>query len=237
MRAGAASHHACGREELLRCWADSETRPQGSCSLPRAACDLEPGSHPLCKTERRDRGLDSVARDNPADSLTPQDRRCSQYPHSTGPGPTRQGVGPTRAGRRPVIASPTMLDTIHPAGCSTIHGAPPLSASQAEFGPPAGCLRPRAGPLPTAAEDLEPGGRPLGWEPLGRDTTWHGPPGRAPSGISGPPGGTGLRQPRARLGPPRASECPTISRDPRNMHGPPGIASSTSRPIGSYDSH
>ena len=25
----AASHHACGREELLRCWADSETRPQG----------------------------------------------------------------------------------------------------------------------------------------------------------------------------------------------------------------
>ena len=29
-RAGAESHHACGREELLRCWADSETRPQGS---------------------------------------------------------------------------------------------------------------------------------------------------------------------------------------------------------------
>jgi hypothetical protein len=28
-RAGAASHHACGREELPRCWADSETRPQG----------------------------------------------------------------------------------------------------------------------------------------------------------------------------------------------------------------
>ena len=26
----AASHHACGREELLRRWADSETRPQGS---------------------------------------------------------------------------------------------------------------------------------------------------------------------------------------------------------------
>jgi len=29
-RAGAESHHACGREELLRRWADSETRPQGS---------------------------------------------------------------------------------------------------------------------------------------------------------------------------------------------------------------
>ena len=26
LRAGAASHHACGREELPRCWADSETR-------------------------------------------------------------------------------------------------------------------------------------------------------------------------------------------------------------------
>ena len=29
----AASHHACGREELLRRWADSETRPQGSKAL------------------------------------------------------------------------------------------------------------------------------------------------------------------------------------------------------------
>ena len=29
----AASHHACEREELLRCWADSETRPQGSKAL------------------------------------------------------------------------------------------------------------------------------------------------------------------------------------------------------------
>jgi hypothetical protein len=35
-RAGAELHHACGREELPRCWADSETRPQG----PRAACDF-----------------------------------------------------------------------------------------------------------------------------------------------------------------------------------------------------
>ncbi len=45
----------------------------------------------LCKTEtrRRDRGLDSVARDNPADSLMAQDRRCLLYPNSTGPGPVR----------------------------------------------------------------------------------------------------------------------------------------------------
>jgi hypothetical protein len=82
--------------------------------------------------------------------------------------------------------------------------------------------------------DLEPGGRLLGWETLGRSTTWHGPSGRAPSGISGPPGGTGLRQPLARLSLPRASGCPTIPRDPLNVHGPPGMTSSTSRPIGSY---
>jgi hypothetical protein len=100
-RAGAASHHACGREELLRCWADSETRHQGSKgSLPRAACDLEPGPHPLDKTERRDRGLDSIARDNPADSLMPQDQWCSPYPHSTGPGSTGKGSR-TYTGRTP----------------------------------------------------------------------------------------------------------------------------------------
>ncbi len=44
---------------------------------------------PLCKTERRDRGLDSVARDNPADSLMAQDRWCLPYPNSIGPGPVR----------------------------------------------------------------------------------------------------------------------------------------------------
>ncbi len=48
----------------------------------------------LCKTERRARGLDSVARDNPAESLMAQDRWCLPYPNSTGPGPRRQGVGP-----------------------------------------------------------------------------------------------------------------------------------------------
>jgi hypothetical protein len=90
-------------------------------------------ARPLCKTEGRDRGLDFVARDNPADSLTPQDRRCLPYPHSTGPGSTRQGVGPTRAGRRRATAP------VATAGCSTIRGAPPLSASQAGFGLPAGC--------------------------------------------------------------------------------------------------
>ena len=68
-RAGAASHHACGREKLLRCWADSETVAKDQAYTT-----------PLCHTERRNRGLDSVARDNPADSLMAQDRRCLPYP-------------------------------------------------------------------------------------------------------------------------------------------------------------
>jgi hypothetical protein len=41
---------------------------------------LFPGP-PLCKTERRDRGLDSVARDNLADSLMAQGQRCLPYPY------------------------------------------------------------------------------------------------------------------------------------------------------------
>ncbi len=77
-RAGAASHHAYGREELLRCWADSET-----------VAKEQAYTTPLCQTDRRDRGLDSVARDNPADSLMAQDQWCPPYPNSTGPGPVR----------------------------------------------------------------------------------------------------------------------------------------------------
>ncbi len=44
-RAGAEFHHACGREELPRCWADSETRPQG----PLAACDFASGLAPCVR--------------------------------------------------------------------------------------------------------------------------------------------------------------------------------------------
>ena len=71
----AASHHACGREELLRCWADSETRLQGA---------GVPSIPSLLKTERRGRGLDPVARDNPADSLMTQGQRCLPYPNRLG---------------------------------------------------------------------------------------------------------------------------------------------------------
>ena len=64
--------------------------PSSRVMLYAAGClDLEPGPPPLCKTERRDRGLDSVARDNPADSLMAQDQWCLPYPNSTGPGPVR----------------------------------------------------------------------------------------------------------------------------------------------------
>ena len=73
---------------------------------------------------------------------------------SLGPGPRDRESAPHGAGRRPVIAGSTMSDTLHPAGRSTVHGAPPLSAFQAGFGLPAGCLRPRAGPVPTAAASI-----------------------------------------------------------------------------------
>jgi len=75
LRAGAASHHACGREELPRCWADSETRLQGA---------GVPSIPSLLKTERRGRGLDSVARDNLADRLMAQGQRCLPYPNRLG---------------------------------------------------------------------------------------------------------------------------------------------------------
>jgi hypothetical protein len=73
---------------------------------------------------------------------------------SLGPGPRDRESAPHGARRRPVIAGSTMSDTLHPAGRSTVHGAPPLSAFQAGFGLPAGCLRPRAGPVPTAAASI-----------------------------------------------------------------------------------
>ncbi len=114
-----------------------------------------------------------------------------------GPGPTRQGVGPAW-GRAP--ASDRWLNQVrhlHPAGRSTVHGAPPLSASQVGFGLPAHGGPPAQPPGPRQPLlRLYHGGRRLRWEPLGRSTTWHGLPGWAPSGISRPPGGTGLRRPR-----------------------------------------
>ena len=83
---------------------------------------------------------DSATRDNPVDSLLSKDRGRLPYPLSTGPWPIRQGVSPAW-GQTP--ASDRRLNQVGrppPAGCSTVHRAPPLSASRAGFGLPAGCL-------------------------------------------------------------------------------------------------
>jgi len=139
-RAGAESHHACGREELLRCWADSETRHQGVKGPCHGLPAISSRVRTLGKTERRGRGLDFVARDNLADSLMPQDQWCSPYPHSAGPGSTGKGSR-THSGRTP--ASDCWLSSAghhSPGVMLIIHGAPPLSASQAGFGLPAGRL-------------------------------------------------------------------------------------------------
>ncbi len=161
-RASAASHHACGREELPRCWADSETRPQGPAQRP--------------PSERRRgwaRWLDSVARDYSADNLMPQadsagctltrlgpaalplrgpgcisgppGRTGLQLPHS-GPGPrarsepplaqkVRPSRGPGIYARGPWVASTTPRPTgsyIRP----TAHSLNPLDQ------PPTGSKRP-----------------------------------------------------------------------------------------------
>jgi hypothetical protein len=115
-RAGAESHHACGREELLRCWADSETRHQGVKGPRHGLPAISSRVRTLGMMERRGRGLDFVARDNLADSLMPQGQWCSPYPYSAGPGPTGAG-GRTHTGRTPAsdCAGSTMLDTSHPA--------------------------------------------------------------------------------------------------------------------------
>ena len=95
---------------------------------------------------------------------------------SLGPGPRDRESAPHGAGRRPVITGSTMSDTLHPAGRSTVHGAPPLSASQAGFGLPAGACDLGPGPCQPLLRPYHGGGR-LGWEPLGRGTSRHVPPG------------------------------------------------------------
>ena len=129
--------------------------------------------------------------------------------HETGSRP------PHGAGRRRVIAGSTQVGHLHPAGRSTVRGAPPLSASQAGFGLPAGRSRimPSRGPRRPLSR-LYHGGRRLGWEPLGRGTDLAAYPG-SPSGASEPPGGTGLRQPSGvpgTAGAPSSSGSPTILR-------------------------
>ncbi len=147
--------------------------------------------------------------------------------HETGSRPPR--------GRTP--ASDRWLNQVghlHPAGRSTVHGAPPLSASQAGFGLPAGRPRTRPGPCQPLLRTYH-GGRRLGWEPLGRSTDSAAYPG-SPSGTSEPPGRTGLRRPSGAPGTAGASsssESPTILRT-LAICLRARMARTTSRPNGSY---
>ena len=124
----------------------------------------------MLKTERRGRGLDSVARDNLADSLMAQGQRCLPYPNPTWPIQSVTGGRPLRgAGRQPVIAESTpspggMLN--HPRDTALEL----LSVWIRNTGGSPECRGPRQ-PL---SEYFEPGGRRLGWEPLGRGTPCHG---------------------------------------------------------------
>ena len=137
-RASAASHHACGREEVPRCWADSETRPQG------------PAQRPLLKDGEAGPRAGLSRSGQPRRQPDASSRLCRPYPHPTGPGPTRLGAGTSGTGRRRVIAGSTQVGHFHLAARSTVHGAHPLRASQVGFGLPGGPPAPSAGPAPTA---------------------------------------------------------------------------------------
>jgi hypothetical protein len=182
----AASHHACGREELLRCWADSETRLQGA---------GVPSIPSLLKTERRGRGLDSVARDNLADSLMAQGQRCLPYPNPIRPSHTVMGGRPLHgAGRQPVIAESTpspggMLN--HPRDTALER----LSVWIRNTGGSPECRGPRQ-PLLL----LRAGREATRMGATRTRTSWHGNS-WAYKRIQWTSRRAGLRQPRARLGP------------------------------------
>ena len=217
----AASHHACGREELLRCWADSETRLQGA---------GVPSIPSLLKTGRRGRGLDSVARDNLADRLMAQGQRCLPYPNPTRPGQSVKGGRPLHgAGRQPVIAE----STPSPGGMLNHPRDTALERLSVWIRNTGGSPESRGPRQPLLR--FGPGGRRLGWEPLGRGplgTATRGPT----SGSSGPPGGQASGNPGHGWAPP-SSGRPTIPRDPASHMRALGMASSSSLPTGNYSRH
>jgi len=199
----AASHHACGREELLRCWADSETRLQGA---------GVPSIPSLLKTERRGRGLDSVARDNLTDSLMAQGQRCLPYPNPTWPIQSGTGGRPLRgAGRQPVIAESTpspggMLN--HPRDTALER----LSVWIRNTGGSPECRGPRQ-PLLL----LRAGREATRMGATRTRTSWHGHPHGPTSGSSGPPGGQASGNPGHGWAP-SSSGRPTIPRNPGINH-------------------
>ena len=223
-RAGAESHHACGREELLRCWADSETRLQGA---------GVPSIPSLLKTERRGRGLDSVARDNLADSLMAQgpSQRCLPYPNPTRPSQSVMGGRPLhRAGRQPVIAE----STPSPGGMLNHPRDTALERLSVWIRNTGGSPESRGPRQPLLR--FGTGGRRLGWEPLGR-----GPLGTAtPMGLQADPVDLPAGRPPATpgtAGPPRVRDVRPSRGTPASHMRALGMASSSSLPIGSYDSH
>ena len=183
----------------------------------------------LLKTERRGRGLDSVAGDNPADSLMAQGQRCLPYPNSTRPSQSIMGGRPPHgAGRQPVIAeSPPspggMLN--HPRDTALEL----LSVWIRNTGGSPECRGPRQ-PL---SEYFEPGGRRLGWEPLGRGTSWHG----HFRGLQAVPVDLPVGQPPATpgtAGPPRVRDVRPSRGTPASHMRALGVASSSSLPTGNY---
>ena len=137
LRASAASHHACGREELLLCWADSETRPQG----------------PARATLLKDRKVGPLA----GLSRPGQPRRQPDASRSTVPAvPSlnwarahETGSRTSRAGRRPVIGGSTQVGHLHPAGRYRPRGTS-LERPSGWIRTTDGLHARKAGPAPTA---------------------------------------------------------------------------------------
>ncbi len=111
LRASAASHHTCGREELLRRWADSEIRPQG----PARATLLEDGkAGPRAGLSRP--GQPRRQPDASRSTLPAVPSLNLARAHET-------GSRTLRAGRRSVIAGPSW--TPSPGGTITSAGHVP----------------------------------------------------------------------------------------------------------------
>ena len=220
--------------------------------MGRAHCAEHPKDSPLLyslqalvpppafrRTERQAHRLDSVARDNLADSLMPQVRRAGRTLTQLGPG--SRDWEPDYTGRSPASDRwPNLSWTPFTRRDDNVRGARPLSASQTGFGLPAGRPRfmPGRGPRRPLSRPYH-GGRRLGWEPQGRSAypaalstrarrhQWTSRQGRPPAAP---------QLPRARPAPPRAQKVrPSLgpgihARGPGMASTTPGMASTTPRP-------